>query len=1293
MGHEATQPRVTKTAFALLATFLLALSLAPNALATPFHTRNHSLDIAGLNHACGVAVDSKGDLYASSAGTSEVKVYDPSHNFLTSIPDSHEPCGLAVTTTGVLYVSEQAEGKVVRFKPTAYPFSGTPTYEPREVIDSSGNAKGIAVDPFDNRLYVAEGTKVAIYKADGSFEANVGEGTLSEATGVAAFTYTVFPSGIEKTERYLWVADARGLAADSLYLFGGTEPSALKLRRTLEGANTPNGSFGFGTAGAYLAADPGNRTLRFANKGEILGGECKVVGEQACTAGHLFLYDAGHEALDEFDASGEYLDQTKNAGFADAEPIAIAIDRSGEANDGTIYVTAGSGAGAKALAFKPLTSPSRKVLKEPSEEVGGLSHTQVKAESIATDSYGDVYSGSATLIHVYNSSGTELKTATSQPLIKDTEKPKDIAVDSSCNVYVLDAGANEFASEEKVTYYAPSACPPVAGTTYTRHASVALPTQWPEPESIMKAIAVNPGPGPSKDRLFVTTGPITHVYKSAAEGSGLLDEEFAPAGLTGNRQSIAVNGARGIVYIGVNPHLIYAVDEATEEVLGRIENSGDANGKIGSNPYVAVDQASGHVITFDGATKGAREYDAAGAFVAEFGNFTEGLSKEYRVAVDNSCVLHELTEATVPTCHAYDPANGTVYVAFDDSNLSHPPYDVNAFGPLDYGTAPVEPKEFKLTAKVQGAGSGTVTATGISCPGDCSEVYEEGTKVPLSESASEGSEFKGWSGACSGTGACEVTMTEAKEVTATFNLEAASKFPLTLKKSGTGQGTVTSSPVGIACGPACAEESAEFPAEAVTLTASPATGSEFVGWGIGDCESEPELGKKCVVMTSSAKTVHATFSPIPRTLTIAEAGTGTGQVKCKFNGGSAGACTSPQPNGTAVEIIATADVGSTFAGFSAGTGSASGCSTSPCAFTIEADSALTASFEAEPTPEFTLTVEVFGEGEVTDGLGLHCTEAGNGTSACEARYPEGSTIALTASAGPGFEFAGWGGACTGAGACEVTMSAAKALTATFQAEAPPTEEFPLSLTKEGTGSGAVTSSPTGIDCGGICAAEFEKEAQVTLTASPDPGSAFIAWKHCDSVEGRICKVKMSAAKAVAAKFTKTYEVTIEKAEGATGLGSVSGVACAATCTSATMAILEGKTVTLKPKASKGSEFSGWNGCPEIVEVLNCTVSAEATVKADFSEVAKFKLTVDKSGGGQGTLKSLPAGINCALTCSTMTSLFYAGTSVELSASVTAGKGSAFTGFTAGSGSASGCGAITPCTFALGADSSLTAKFE
>ena len=96
----------------------------------------------------------------------------------------------------------------------------------------------------------------------------------------------------------------------------------------------------------------------------------------------------------------------------------------------------------------------------------------------------------------------------------------------------------------------------------------------------------------------------------------------------------------------------------------------------------------------------------------------------------------------------------------------------------------------------------TSTPAGINCGADCSEPYSPGTVVTLSQSATAGSTFAGWSGACTGTGACQVTMDVARSVTATFNLIPNT---LTVTKAGTGSGTVTSTPAGINCGADCSE--------------------------------------------------------------------------------------------------------------------------------------------------------------------------------------------------------------------------------------------------------------------------------------------------------------------------------------------------------------------------------------------------------------------------------------------------------------------------------------------------------
>lgn len=51
----------------------------------------------------------------------------------------------------------------------------------------------------------------------------------------------------------------------------------------------------------------------------------------------------------------------------------------------------------------------------------------------------------------------------------------------------------------------------------------------------------------------------------------------------------------------------------------------------------------------------------------------------------------------------------------------------------------------------------------------------------------------------------------------------------------------------------------------------------------------------------------------------------------------------------------------------------------------------------------------------------------------------------------------------------------------------------LTVAKVGSGSGTVTSNPTGIDCGATCAASFDTVTSVTLTASPADGSTFAGW--------------------------------------------------------------------------------------------------------------------------------------------------------------------------------------------------------
>src|SRR5439155_1892192 len=91
------------------------------------------------------------------------------------------------------------------------------------------------------------------------------------------------------------------------------------------------------------------------------------------------------------------------------------------------------------------------------------------------------------------------------------------------------------------------------------------------------------------------------------------------------------------------------------------------------------------------------------------------------------------------------------------------------------------------------------------------------------------------------------------------------------------------------------------------------------------------------------------------------------------------------------------------------------------------------------------------------------------------------------------------------------------------------DPFPLTVTTTGTGSGTVTSSPPGIDCGTTCSATYDSGTGVTLTATPGFGSLFAGWSGCDAVSGTTCTVTMSGARAVTASFTlQTFTLSVNK---------------------------------------------------------------------------------------------------------------------------------------------------------------------
>ncbi len=324
-----------------------------------------------------------------------------------------------------------------------------------------------------------------------------------------------------------------------------------------------------------------------------------------------------------------------------------------------------------------------------------------------------------------------------------------------------------------------------------------------------------------------------------------------------------------------------------------------------------------------------------------------------------------------------------------------------------------------------------------------------------------------------------------------------------------------------------------------------------------------------------------------------------------------------------------------------------------------------------------------GTGKVTsEPAGIDC-----GVN-CTASFPEGEEVTLTAIADPGSTFEGFSGPCTGKGPCEVTMSEAREVTAGFAKEAgAPTHK--LTLATEGGGTGTVTSDKGAISCSPFCSDDFEVGTKVTLTATSAPGSAFYSWKRCDSggVNGRQCTVTMDKAKTVTAVFATTNELSVTKAPG---LGKVQsspgGILCLANCPETTAAFLEGTKVMLKAVPSKRFALAEWTGDCSGTGTCELTMGEDHEVGALFAEVPKHALALTKSGGGAGTVKSDPAGINCGLTCSAQVSSFYQEDLITLTA--TPGKGSAFAGWSGG-----GCSGTGGCEATVSAVAEVKAEFK
>ena len=169
-------------------------------------------------------------------------------------------------------------------------------------------------------------------------------------------------------------------------------------------------------------------------------------------------------------------------------------------------------------------------------------------------------------------------------------------------------------------------------------------------------------------------------------------------------------------------------------------------------------------------------------------------------------------------------------------------------------SAPVITQHNLLVTTI-GAGVVSSSPPGINCPAQCTASFAPSTVVTLTAAPQGGGTFSGWSGGCTGSGACSVTMGANMSVAAAFSTPPGSHI-LTVNVNG--EGSVRSTPGGIDCpSSACA---GVFPGGSqVSLAATPGAGQFFQGWTGGGCSGTTS----CTLTLNADATTAASFSAPP----------------------------------------------------------------------------------------------------------------------------------------------------------------------------------------------------------------------------------------------------------------------------------------------------------------------------------------------------------------------------------------------------------------------------------------------
>jgi sugar lactone lactonase YvrE len=675
---------------------------------------------ASLNAPTGVAVDAAGNVFIADSGNHRIRRVDAN--------------GIITTVAGNGSSGFTGDGGAATAASLSYP-------------------QGVALDTAGN-LYIADTGNHRIRRVNtiGVITTVAGNGSFDFTGdgGAATAASLSYPQGVAlDTTGRIYVADSGNrrirmvsasgvittVAGNGLYGFAGDGGAA-----TAAVLSYPQG-VALDAAGNFYIADTGNQRIRKVDAGGVIttvagNGSFGFAGDGGIATAAKLGYPQG-VALDA--AGNLYIADQNNQRIRKVAPSGLIGTVAGNGSFG--FAGDGGVGGAASLSYPQAAVPDAAgnlyIADTGNNVVRKLQTGGVITTVAGNGLFGFSGDGGAATAASLNGPGSVATDVAGNLYIADTYNHRIRKVDTN--------GVITTAAGNGVGAFAGDGGPAIAASINTP-TSVALDAAG----NLYIADSDN-----NRVRKVDTNGVITTVAGNGSLGFG-GDGRLATTAILAVPNGVALDAAGNLYIADTDNHRVRIVD-TTGTITTMVGNGAGAfagDGGLSTSaslnlPTAVALDAAGNLYIADTKNQRIRRMDTVGIITTVAGNGLAAFTGDGGTA--NGASLSYPQGVAIG-------GNGSLFIADSGNGRIR-----------KVGTG------FALTVSRTGAGTGTATSTpaAANCGSTCSVFFDAGTSVSLTATSSPGSLFIGWSGACTGTGACSVTMSQARSVTAAFDLDPA----------------------------------------------------------------------------------------------------------------------------------------------------------------------------------------------------------------------------------------------------------------------------------------------------------------------------------------------------------------------------------------------------------------------------------------------------------------------------------------------------------------------------------------